>query len=83
MLVAAVTLPSRLHYPIILCIVVFNILTVYGFCLSNLLRVLRLRFPDVETNPRMRRPVLAVSRILCGNVRGLSGNLSDLGFASA
>ena len=36
---------------------------------------LRLRFPDVETNPGPRRPVAATCRILCSNVRGLSGNL--------
>ena len=43
---------------------------------------LRLRFPDVETNPGLRRPVPAVCRILCNNVRGLAGNLSDLTVAS-
>ena len=31
-----------------------------------------------ETNPGPRRPVPAVCRILCSNVRGLAGNLSDL-----
>ena len=44
---------------------------------------LRLRFPDVETNPGPRRPVPASCRILCSNVRGLSGNLSDLAVASS
>ena len=44
---------------------------------------LRLRFPDVETNPGPRRPVPAVCRILCSNVRGLSRNLSDLTLASS
>ena len=44
---------------------------------------LRLRFPDVETNPGPRRPVAASCRILCSNVRGLSGNLSDLAVASS
>ena len=44
---------------------------------------LRLRFLDVETNPGPRRPVLAVCRILCSNVRGLAGNLSDLTVASS
>ena len=44
---------------------------------------LRLRFPDVETNPGPRRPVAASCRILCGNVRGLSVNLSDLAVASS
>ena len=39
---------------------------------------LRLRFLDVETNTGRRRPVPAVCRMLCSNVRGLSGNLSDL-----
>ena len=43
----------------------------------------RLRFPDVETNPGPRRPVPAVCRILCSNVRGLAGNLSDLTVASS
>ena len=44
---------------------------------------LRLRFPDVETNPGPRRPVPASCRVLCSNVRGLSGNLSDLAVASS
>ena len=39
---------------------------------------LRLRFLNVETNPGPRRPVPAVCRILCSNVRGLAGNHSDL-----
>ena len=46
---------------------------------------LRLRFLDVETNPGPKHPVPAVCRILCSNVRGLAGNLSDLtvhGFVS-
>ena len=38
---------------------------------------LRLRFLDVETNPGPRRPVPAVCRILCSNVRDLAANLSD------
>ena len=44
---------------------------------------LRLRFLDVETNPGRRRPVPDVCRILCSNVRGLPGNLSDLTVASS
>ena len=44
---------------------------------------LMLRFLDVETNPGPRRPVPAVCRILCSNVRGLAGNLSDLTVASS
>ena len=44
---------------------------------------LRLQFPDVESNPGPRRPVPASSRILCSNVLGLSGNLSDLAVASS
>ena len=39
---------------------------------------LRLRFQDVETNPGPHRPVPAVCRILCSNVWGPAGNLSDL-----
>ena len=44
---------------------------------------LRLRFLDVETNPGPFRPVPAFCRILCSNVRGLAGNLSDLAVASS
>ena len=44
---------------------------------------LRLRFLDVETNPGPRRPVPAVCRILCSNVRGLAANLSDMTAASS
>ena len=44
---------------------------------------LRIRFLYVETNPVPRRPVLAVFRILCRNVQGLAGNLSDLTVASS
>ena len=44
---------------------------------------LRLNFLDVETNPGPRRPVPAVCRILCSNVRGLAGNLSGLTVASS
>ena len=43
---------------------------------------LRIRFLDVETNPGPRRPVPPVCRILCCNVWGLAGNLSDLTVAS-
>ena len=44
---------------------------------------LRLWFLDVETNPGPRRPSPAVCRILCCNVRGMTGNLSDLTVASS
>ena len=36
-----------------------------------------------ETNPGPWRPVPASCRILCSNVQGLSGNLSDLAVASS
>ena len=38
---------------------------------------------DVEPNPGPRRPVPTVCRLLCSNVRGLAGNLSDLTGASS
>ena len=44
---------------------------------------LRLQFLDMETNPGPRRPVPDVCRILCSNVRGLAGNLSELAVASS
>ena len=43
---------------------------------------LRVRFLDMETNPGLCHPVPDVCRILCSNVRGLAGNLSDLTVAS-
>ena len=48
------------------------------FLYLNFYACLRLRFLNVQTNPGPRRPVPAVCRILCSNVRGLAGNLSDL-----
>ena len=44
---------------------------------------LRLRLLDVETNLGQRGPVPAVCRIICSNVWGLAGNLSDLTVASS
>ena len=44
---------------------------------------LRLQFQDVETNQDPRRPVSTVCRLLCSNVRGLAGNLSDMTVASS
>ena len=44
---------------------------------------LRLQFLDVETNPGPCCPVPAVCRILCSNVQGLAGNLSNLTVASS
>ena len=44
---------------------------------------LRLRLLDVETNPGPRRPIPAICRILCSNLRGLAANLSDLTVASS
>ena len=44
---------------------------------------LTLQFLDVDTNPGLRRLVPAVCRILCSNVRGLAGNLSDLTMTSS
>ena len=43
----------------------------------------QIRFLDVETNPGPRRPVPTVCRLLCSNVQGLAGNLSDLTVASS
>ena len=44
---------------------------------------LRLWFLDVETNPGPQWPVSTVCRLLCSNVRGLAGNLSDLAMAAS
>ena len=37
----------------------------------------------METNPGLLRPVPAVCKILCSNVRGLAGNLGDLTVATS
>ena len=37
----------------------------------------------METNPGPLRPVATVCRLLCSNVRGVAGNLSDLTVASS
>ena len=61
------------------CVLCCKHLIVYGIHISYFFYVcLRLRFPDVETNPGPRRPVPTVCRLLCSNVRGLGGNLSGL-----
>ena len=44
---------------------------------------LRRRFLDMDTNLGPRSPAPAICRILCSNVRGLAGNLSDLTLASS
>ena len=57
---------------------ILNIKSFMEFIYLNFYACLRLRFLDVETNPGSRRPVPAVCRLLCSNVRLLAGNLSDL-----
>ena len=56
---------------------------VCGFYSSHFYAGLELRFPDVETNPGLRRPVPGACRILCSNVQILSKNLSDVTMASS
>ena len=61
------------------CVLCCKHLLVYGIHISYFFYAcLRLRFPDVETNPGPQRPVSTVCRLLCSNVQGLAGNLSDL-----
>ena len=57
--------------------------TVYGFIYLIFCAYVRLRFLDVETNHGPRRPVPAVCRIYCCNVRRLAGNLSDMAVVSS
>ena len=66
------------HY-LVYCIV--NIKAVYRISYFIFYVCLKLRFPDVETNPGRRRPVPDVYRILGSNVRSLAGNLSELTMA--
>ena len=81
---AAVTLPSQLPYPHHLSVLCCKHLIVYGIHISYFFYAcLRLRFPDVETNRGPWRPVPTVCRLLCTNVHGLAGNLSDLTVASS
>ena len=66
------------------CVLCCKHLKVYGIHISYFFYAcLTLRFPDVETNTGPRRPVPTVCRLLCSNVRGLAGNLSDLTVASS
>ena len=44
---------------------------------------LRRRFLDAETNPGLWHPVPTICRLLCSNVLGFAGNLSDLTMASS
>ena len=84
MLVAAVTLPSQLPYtPIIVCVLYCKHQIVYGFSLSHFLWLPEASVSGCGENPGPRRPVPAVCRILCSNVRPLAGNLSDLTVASS
>ena len=69
--------PSSFVY----CIV--NIKYLMDFFYLTFYGCLRLQFLDVETNPGPPRPVPDVCRILCSDVRGLAGNLSDLTVASS
>ena len=77
-------MPSRLPYPNHR-LIVYGIVNIKWFMdfLLIFYDCLRLWFLDVETNPGPRRPVPAVCRILCSNVRGLAGNLTDLTVASS
>ena len=82
MLVAAVTLPLCLPYHSHLFLLLYQYIHSIWVHLK-FHSCLRLRFPDDETNPGPPRSVPASCRILCSNVRGLSGNLSDLAVASS
>ena len=70
--------------PLSFCLLCSKHLMVYAIHISYFFYpCLRLRFPDVETNPGPWRPVPTVCRLLCSNVRGLAGNLSDLTIVSS
>ena len=69
--------------PIIICVLYCKHQVVLRFCLTHFYGCLRLGCLDVETNLGPQSPVPAVCRILCSNVRGLAGNLSDLTVASS
>ena len=60
-----------------------HLYSLWIFFISFFYGCLRLWFLDVETNPGPHRPIPAVCRILCNNVRGLDRNLSDLTMASS
>ena len=66
------------------CVLCCKHLIVYEIHISYFFYAcLRLRFPDVETNPGPRRPVITVCRLLYSSVRGLAGNRSDMTVASS
>ena len=80
----AITLPSQPlhphHFFVLYCKhqTVYETNSSYFLCLTE-----EARFLGVETNPGPRRPVPAVCRILCRNVRGQAVNLSHLTVASS
>ena len=67
----------------IFVLIVFKFSFVYDIYSSYFYACLGLRFPDVETNPGLRRLVPGACRILRSNVRGLSRNPSILTVASS
>ena len=83
LLVGAVILPSQLPNPHHSVYYIVNIKQFMDFLYLIFYVCLRLQFLDVENNLGPRRPVPAVYRLLCSNVRGLAGNLSDLTVASS
>ena len=75
---AAVTLPSQTDLPLSFVYCIVNIKLFMDFLYLIFYACLRLRFLDVKANPGPRRPVPAICRILCSNVRVLAWKLSDL-----
>ena len=71
-----IAIPTALPPSFVYCVV--NIKKFMDFLSLIFYACLRLRFLDGETNPLPRCPVPAVYSILCINVLGLAGNLSDL-----
>ena len=59
------------------CVLCCKHLIVYGIHISYFFYAcLNLRFPNVETNPGLWRPVPTVCRLLCSNLLSLARNLS-------
>ena len=54
-----------------------------AFLYLTIYACLRLWFLDMDTNPGLQHPVPTICRILCSNVRGMDGNLSDPTVASS
>ena len=69
------------YIPLAFCVLYCKHQIVYGIYILFFMLACSFGFVDVETNLGPWCPILTVCRLLCNNVRGFAGNLSDLAMA--